>query len=140
LGDYLAMREALKQRLTVIASDTRQEAILAKVMAERQGGIGTAALPAGAVPAVDDISAILAEMDDLPAHPGPVQPQLAQSTVPVTPPPAHPANPGAPTTPKAPVVGVLSLFPNLSERLQHRREQKPGSAPASKTAPFTRTP
>ena len=136
----LAMREALKQRLNVIASDARQEAILAKVLAERQGGMGAAALPAGAVPADEGIPAILAELDELPAHPEPIQTQPAHSTVPVTQPPAYRANPDALNPPKAPAVGVLPLFLNLSERLQHRREQKPGSAPASKTAPSTRTP
>lgn len=136
----LAMREALKQRLTVIASDARQEMILAKVLAERQGGMGTATLPPGAVAAADGIPAILAELDELPAHTGPIQTQPAHSAVPMTQPPAYHANPDALNPPKAPVTGVLPLFLNLSERLQHRREQKPGSAPTNNTAPSIKFP
>ena len=133
----LAMREALKQRLAVVASDARQEIILAKIMAERQGGMGAIALPAGAVPAHEDIPAILAELDDLPAQPEPMPSQPAKSTVPVAAPPAPPAIPEAP---KPPQVGVLPRFLNLSERLQDRRAQKPANAPATNSAPPARQP
>lgn len=127
----LAMREALSHRIAVVASDERQKIILAKIMAERQGGMGAVALPLGAVPADEDIPAILAELDgldDLPAQPGPMPSQPAQSTAPVAPPPAPPFNP---VSPKPPQVGVLPKFLNLSERLHDRRSQKPSHAPGT---------
>ena len=136
----LAMREALRQQLTVVASDPRQEIILAKIKAERRGRMGALALPVGAVPADEDIPAILAELDDLPAQPGPVPSQPAKSTAPVAPPPAAPVNPNPPDSPKPPQVGVLPRFMNLSERLQDRRSQKPNDAPATAPIPPTQQP
>lgn len=136
----LAMREALRQQLTVVASDSRQQIILAKIMAERRGGMGAVALPVGAVPADQDIPAILAELDDLPAQPGPMPSQPAKFTAPVAPPPAAPVNPNPPDSPKPPQVGVLPLFLNLSERLQDRRSQKPGDVPGTLSAPTTKPP
>lgn len=133
----LAMRDALRQRLTVVASDSRQEIILAKIMAERRGGMGAMALPVGAVPADEDIPAILAELDDLPAQPGPMPPQPAKSTAPVAPPPAAPVNTDVP---KPPQVGVLPRFLNLSERLQDRRSEKPGNAPGPTPVSPTKQP
>ena len=131
----LAMREALKQRLTVIASDARQAIILAKVLAERQGGIGTAAGPAllsaGAVPADADIPAILAELDDIAAKPELMAPQLAKPEPPVAAPPATPFMPGAPPAPR---VGTLPFFLNLRERLQDRRDQHPPTNPTQAPA------
>lgn len=126
----LAMREALKQRLTVVASDARQAIILAKVLAERQGGIGTVAgpalLPTGVVPADEDIPSILAELDDIAVKPQLIAPQPAKPTPPVATPPATPAMPGAPPAPR---VGTLPLFLNLRERLQDRRDQRPSTNP-----------
>ena len=131
----LAMREALKQRLTVIASDARQAIILAKVLAERQGGMGTVAwpalLPTGAVPADADIPAILAELDDIAAKPQLIAPQPAKPAQPVAAPPATPAMPGAPPAPR---VGTLPLFLNLRERLQDRRDQRPSTNPTQAPA------
>ncbi|WP_295995925.1 LPD7 domain-containing protein [Rugamonas sp.] len=129
----LAMREALKQRLTIIASDARQEVILAKVMAERQGGMGAIAGPAGAISADDDIITLLDELDDLPAQPWPMPAQPVPSTVPQAP-------PASPVAPKPPQVGVLPRFLNLSERLQDWREQKSQTAPKTNTAPPTKQP
>lgn len=129
----LAMREALKQRLTIIASDARQEVILAKVMAEHQGGMGAIAGPAGAISADDDIITLLDELDDLPAQPWPMPAQPVPSTVP-------PAQPASPVAPKPPQVGVLPRFLNLSERLRERREQKSPSAPGTNSAPPPKQP
>ncbi|MBA2675552.1 relaxase/mobilization nuclease domain-containing protein [Ramlibacter sp.] len=133
----LAMREALRQQLTIVASDDRQQIILDKLMAERRGGMGTLVLPVGAVPAGEDIPAILAELDDLPAQPGPMPSQPDQFTEPVAPPPAAPVNPMAP---KRPQVGVLPRFLNLSERLHDRRSQSPSDAPATMPVSPARPP
>jgi Relaxase/Mobilisation nuclease domain/Large polyvalent protein-associated domain 7 len=134
----LAMREALQQRLTVMASDARQAIILAKVLAERQGGMGTVAgpalLPKGAVPADEDIPAILAELDDIGAKPNPVAPQPAKPAQPVA---APPANPTVLEAPPAPRVGTLPVFMNLRERLKDRRDQHPTADP---TRPPAATP
>jgi hypothetical protein len=131
----LAMREALRQRLTIVAADERQQVILAKIMAERRGGMGALALPVGAVPADQDIPAILAELDDLPAQPESMPSQPPQFTAPVDPPPAPPGNP---TAPKPPQVGVLPQFMNLAERLQDRRTQIPNRAPVKLAPPVKR--
>ncbi|HYW57452.1 MAG TPA: relaxase/mobilization nuclease domain-containing protein [Polaromonas sp.] len=138
----LAMREALRQQLPIVASDDRQQIILDKLMAERRGGMGTMVLPVGAVPADEDIPAILAELDDLndlPALPGPMPSQPAKSTAPVAPPPAAPADPRPPEPPKPAQVGVLPKFLNLSERLHDRRAQKTSNAPGT-TAPPAKRP
>ena len=127
----LAMREALKQRLTVITSDARQAIILAKVLAERQGGMGTAVgpalLPAGAVPADADI----------PVKPQLIAPQPAKPAPPVAAPPANSAVPGAPPAPR---VGTLPLFLNLRERLQDRRDQRPSTNPTQAPAVAPKKP
>ena len=136
----LAMREALRQQLTVVASDPRQEIILAKIMAERRGRMGALALPVGAVPADEDIPAILAELDDLPAQAGPMPSQPAKSTAPVAPPPAAPVNQNPTDSPKPPQVGVLPRFMNLSERLQDRRSQKPIDEPGTTHVPPNKQP
>lgn len=132
----LAMREALKERLAVVTNDARQAAILAKVMAERQGGMGAvsgpAPLPMLASPA-DPILAPLAELDDQPPQtwpkPAPTPKPVAN---PVASPPALPAAPPQPAT--APVVGVLPHFLNLRERLKDRREQRPPAKPVQTPA------
>lgn len=125
-----AMREALKQHLTVVASSRAQMDILAKVMAERQGGMGTAAgpalLPPGAVAGDEDILAPLHELDDLPLPPPWSRPtQAPKPTQPVAAPPAAPVVPiQIKEPPKVPPVGVMPRFLNLRERLQDRRQQQ----------------
>jgi hypothetical protein len=115
-----AMREALKQHLTVVASTGAQMDILARIMAERRGGMGTAAGP-------------------VPLPPWSKSTKAQTPTQPVAAPPAAPAEPTQFTEPpkqlaKEPPVGVLPRFLNLRERLQDRREQKspktPGPSPA----------
>lgn len=135
----LAMREALKQRLTVIARDARQKLILAKVLAEREDGSGAATLPAGAVPASADIPAILAELDDLSDPPVLPRPGLATSEISM-PRPAPPAPPAPPNAPPQLPVGVLPVFMNLRERLQHRRTQVQTNAPTHKNGPPPKRP
>ena len=138
-----AMREALKQRLTVVASSAGQEAILAKVMAERQGGMGTVAgptpLPPGAVAGDEDILTPLYELDDLPPPPWSRPTKAKSPTQPVAAPPAAPAVLPA-ELPKAPPVGVLPMFLNLRERLQDRRERTPLTTPKPPLAPSTKRP
>ncbi|SDW50061.1 Relaxase/Mobilisation nuclease domain-containing protein [Variovorax sp. YR634] len=135
-----AMREALKQHLTVVARSQAQATILAKVMAERQGGMGTAAgpaiLPPGAVAGDEDILAPLDELDDLPLPAPWSKPTKAQTpTQPVAVPPAAPAVPASPNElPKTPPVGVLPRFLNLRERLQDRRDRTPQTAPKQSPA------
>ena len=141
----LAMREALRQQLTVVADGARQETILAKIMAERRGRMGAIALPPGAVPADEDIPAILAELDDLPAQPGPMPSQPAKSTAPVAPPPAAPSDSDLDTdlsllAPKPPQIGVLPIFLNLAERLQDRRSHNPKDASATAPVPPSQQP
>lgn len=141
-----AMREALKQHMTVVASTGAQIDILAKIMAERRGGMGTAAgpapLPPGAVAGDEDILAPLDELDDLPLPAPWSKPTKAQiSTQPVAAPPAAPAVPMAPKElPKEPPVGVLPRFLNLRERLQDRREQKSPKAPGPSPAQAPKGP
>lgn len=62
----LAMREALDKHLAIHTTSAEQAAILAKIMAERAGsmGSGVAPLPAGAVPAGNDLDSIPV-LDDL---------------------------------------------------------------------------
>lgn len=137
----LAMREALKERLTVVTNDARQAAILAKVMAERQGDMGTVAgpapMPPGAVPADEDILSLLSELDDLSPQPWPMPPKPAQSTQPVAAPPAAPV---MPEVPKSPQVGTMPRFLNLRERLQDRREQHAPTGPGKATSPPAKRP
>lgn len=141
-----AMREALKQHMTVVASTGAQIDILAKIMAERRGGMGTAAgpapLPPGAVAGDEDILAPLDELDDLPLPAPWSKPTKAQiSTQPVAAPPAAPAVPMAPKElPKEPPVGVLPRFLNLRERLQDRRKQKSPKAPGPSPAQAPKGP
>jgi len=147
------MRAALRAQLKVIAKDEDQAEILAKVMAEQQGGMGSMAamapaaplaLPPGAVPIDEGIHAILSELDDLP-----ILPALPARLAPVPPefnpaPPAQPAPvvPAPATTPKPPMVGVLPLHINFKERLQERRQNSspkgqggPNKAPAKSAGP-----
>lgn len=133
----LAMRQALKQGMTVIASDARQELILAKIMAERQGSMSAIAGPAESIPTDEDIITLLDELDDLPAQPESIPPKPTQPTAPVATPPASPASPA---TLKPPQVGVLPRFLSLSERLQDRRGQRSSSTPGANSAPPTKQP
>ena len=113
-----AMREARKHRIDIIAVGQNQQEILAKVMAEEQGGMGSNAGPstAAATPVVpaDPILTILSELDNIPAQ---TLPRTAPPLAPVVPalasPPAPPATPHQPV----PVLGVLPRFLNLKERI-----------------------
>ena len=138
----LAMREALKQRLRVIATDPRQEFILAKILAERQGGMGATALPAGAVPASADLPAILAELDDLAEPLAQRRPELATPQISTlrTTPPAMPALPAIPVEPKQSPVGVLPIFLNLRERLYHQRTHVASTTLVQKNGPPVNRP
>lgn len=107
----LAMREALRHQLAVNPVGEAQAQILAKLMAERRGGLGAMAGPkAGG----DPLTSMLSELDELPLQPAPgLRPR--QSTAPAT-----RAEPEA-SPPAEPVVGVRPLFLNLGERLRDRR-------------------
>lgn len=134
-----AMRAALHAQLEVITSGEEQAEILAKVMAERRGGMGSMAavaprrLPAGAVPADDGLGDMLAELDDLDPRVGPrvlapidAQPESAPQAAPPSP-PAAPA--------REPVVGVLPRFVSFKDRLRDRREQQRTPAQPHQTRP-----
>jgi len=126
----LAMREALKEHFRIVAKGAEQEAILAKVTAERQGGMGAittpAPVPPGAVSADEYNELAFNELEELiqqllPAPAVPLQP-----TPPVVgPPPAKPTPPPAPipAPPKPQQVGTLPHFLNMRERLQDRRDR-----------------
>lgn len=108
----LAMREAMASGMKIVAKGDEQEAILAKIIAEKRGGMG-----AMACPSIEDdpILAPLAELDNLPAQ---TLPRTAPTPAPVAPPPASPS----PEPQKEPIVGVFPAFPNLRERLKERRD------------------
>lgn len=147
-----AMRAAIKARLKVIAKSDDQAEILAKVMAEQGGGMGSMAgmapaaplaLPPGAVPIDEGIHSILSELDELP-----ILPTLPARLAPVPPEfnPAPPAQPApvvsAPALAPKPTVGVLPLHINFKERLQERRQNSgpkgqggPNKAPAKPAGP-----
>lgn len=138
-----AMRAALRTQMNVIAKGDEQAEILAKVMAEQQGGMGAMAgaapqpLPPGAVPADDDVLQILSELDDLPSpqklHPPrlPLTPRSDMSKpTPMAPVPVAPVVPA--TAPSSPVLGVFPRHVNFKERLQERRQQRPhGNQPST---------
>lgn len=115
----LAMREAMAHGMKIVAEGDDQAAILAKILAEKRGGMG-----AMAGPSIEDdpILAPLAELYDLPAQ---TLPRTAPTPAPVAPPPAFPE----PQTPLPPVVGVFPAFPNLRERLKERRDRLEHSQP-----------
>jgi hypothetical protein len=113
----LAMREAMACGMPIVANGEEQEAILAKLRAEKAGGMGAMAGPIEA----DPILAPLAELDNLPA-------QTLPRTAPTTRPEESPAEPSAPPAtpaepPRQPVLGVAPMFPSLRERLKERRER-----------------
>ena len=117
----LAMREALSHRLTVHAQGAEQAAILARLMAEQQGAMGSSAGPALAAHGLDPVLAPLAELHDLtPPAWRPQEP--AQVPRPVDTSPARPSTP--PESAPAPVAGVSPFFANLGDRLKSRRQQQ----------------
>lgn len=115
----LAMREAMASGMKIIAKGNEQAAILAKLIAEKQGGMGAMAGPSVAD---DPILAPLLELYDLPAQ---TSPRTAPTPAPVAPPPASPE----PQPPRPPVVGVFPAFPNLRERIKERRDRLAHSQP-----------
>ncbi len=138
-----AMREARKHRIDIVAVGQDQQEILANVMAEEQGGMGSNAGPAtgAAAPAVpvDPILTILSELDEISAQ---TLPRTAPPLAPVVPafalPPAPPATPHQPVP--AQVLGVLPRFLNLKERIKDRRESRGPAAPAPTTPTAPRKP
>lgn len=127
----LAMREAMAGGMKIIAQGDEQAAILAKLIAEKQGGMGAMAGPSiGAHP----ILAPLAELDDIQAQ---TLSRTAPPPAPVAPPPAFPEP--EPQPPRPPVVGVFPAFPNLRERLKERRDRLERSQPQP-TPPTTPQP
>lgn len=115
----LAMREAMASGIQIIAKGDDQAAILAKLIAEKQGGMGAMAGPSVEN---DPILAPLLELYDLPAQ---TLPRTAPTPAPVAPPPASPE----PQPPRPPVVGVFPAFPNLRERIKERRDRLAHSQP-----------
>jgi hypothetical protein len=130
----LAMREAMASGMKIIAKGDEQAAILAKLIAEKQGGMGAMAGPSIAD---DPILAPLAELYDLPTQ---TSPRTAPTPAPVAPSPASPKP--EPQPQRAPVVGVFPAFPNLRERLKERRHQQARTQPQppDPAAPQTRKP
>lgn len=117
----LAMREAMAHGMKIVANGDEQAAILAKLIAEKQGGMGAMAGPSIAD---DPILAPLIELYDLPAQ---TLPWTAPTTAPVAPPPA--SRKPEPQPQRDPVVGVFPAFPNLRERLKERRGSIANSQP-----------
>jgi hypothetical protein len=130
----LAMREAMAHGMRIVAKGDEQAAILAKLIAEKQGGMGAMTGPSIAD---DPILAPLIELYDLPAQ---TLPRTAPTPAPVTPPPAFPKP--EPQPQRAPVVGVFPAFPNLRERLKERRDRlaRAQPQPSDPAAPQTRKP
>lgn len=125
----LAMREAMAHGMKIVATGDEQAAILARLIAEKQGGMG-----AMTGPCIEDdpILAPLAELYDLPAQ---TLPRTAPPPAPVAPPPAF----SEPQPPRPPVVGVFPAFPNLRERIKERRDRLAHSQPR-KTDPVPPQP
>lgn len=125
----LAMREALDHRLAIVAKNEEQKAILARLIAERQGGMGANSGPAAAGKAApaDPLQSILSELDSLPA-------QTSTKTAPAVPPEQDWPAPFPEPEPRS-VVGVMPLHLNLAERLKARREErKPSNTPTTPPA------
>lgn len=145
-----AMREARKHHIQIIAVGQVQEAILARVLAEGQGGMASASGPSASevvhgdpgIPTaprepVDPILAPLSELDALPEQ-TPARTAPIQAPV-VAPPPAQQTPSPIPPRP-TPVVGVMPAFLNLRERIKDRRDrqqtsQSPGSPSSAKSPP-----
>ncbi len=118
----LAMREAMASSMKIVAKGDEQAAILAKILAEKRGGMG-----AMAGPSIEDdpILTPLAELYDLPTQ---TLPRTAPTPTPVAPPPASPKLDPQPQ--RDPVVGVFPAFPNLRERLKERRDRLASTQPS----------
>lgn len=131
-----AMREARKHHIHIIAVGLAQEAILARVMAEGQGGMASASGPAAGEAPVDPALAPLLELDNLPAQ---TSPRTAPTQAPVVSPPPAPQTPPKPAPNPAPVVGVMPAFLSLRERIKDRRDRQQSNqqpaAPAPKSPP-----
>jgi hypothetical protein len=110
----LAFREALDHNLPIHTAGEAQAVILAKIMAERAGGMGAITGP------TQKITEILKELDDLPPQ---TVPQTAPQPVPVVVPqaPTPAPTPEAPQPAPVPFTGVAPFHRNLRERLQDRR-------------------
>lgn len=114
-----AMREALKNGMKVIARDDRQQRILARILAERQGGDassgGPRPIPAGAVPADQgldlDFVSILHEIDELPE----VLPMVRIK---------NKLRDSQPEETKPAIIGKAPEFLNVRERLQAKRKRE----------------
>lgn len=116
-----AMREALKSGMRVVAQDDGQQRILARILAERQGGAASSggpkpvSVPAGAVPAdagldVDFVS-LLHEIDELP------------KVLPIVRIKNRVRDP-KPDDTKPSIVGNAPEFLNVRERLQAKRKRE----------------
>jgi hypothetical protein len=121
----LAMREALNHRIGIVAKDAEQQAILARLMAERRGGMGNSSGPTAAALAApaDPLRDILSELDSLPA-------QTSAKTAPAVP-PEQDWPEELPKPAPVPVVGVMPLHLNLAERLKVRRDEHKSSSTSS---------
>jgi hypothetical protein len=114
-----AMREAVKNGMKVVAKDDRQQRILTRILAERQGGEasseGPKPIPPGAVPAdhgLDlDLVSILHEIDELTEVPPLVRVnnKRRDSQLKDT---------------KPAIVGKAPEFLNIRERLQAKRQRE----------------
>lgn len=126
----LAMREALHHQLAIVAKDEEQKAILARLIAERQGGMGASSGPTAAAQTApaDPLRDIMGELDSLPG-------QTSTKTVPTPPPELDWPEPLPKPAPML-VVGVMPLHLNLAERLKARRdERKSSSTPSTPPTP-----
>ena len=125
----LAMREALRHGLVINAVGHAQAQILAKLMAEKRGGLGAMAGPSWAA---DPLDGLLSWLDE-------EHPDTAPAPRPRFSAPAAPVIEDEPEalSPSEPVVGVQPLFLTLGERLRYRRGQRPRShANGPQTAPI----
>jgi hypothetical protein len=121
----LSMRLAMSNGLRIDARGAQQEAILAKLEAEKRGGMGAMSGMAGPAIKNDPILAPLAELDDIEAQ---TLPRTAPTPAPVALPPAF--QDPQPQPPRSPVVGVTPVFPNLRERLKERRDRLASTQPS----------
>jgi len=121
-----AMREARNHGIEIIAVGDTQLQILATVMSEGRGDMGSmVGFAAAPEPDGDPVLAPLLELDSLPPQPWPKLPVKEIFSKPVIPVPVPKPTP-------QPVVGVLPTIPNLRERLQARRQSV---APKKPTGP-----
>ena len=129
-----AMREARDHGIEIIAVGDTQLEILAMVMSEGRGGMGSMVGFAAAPESYDDpVLAPLRELDDLPT-----QPRFNLAVKEIFSKPVAPVS--LPKPAPQPVVGVPPAVPNFRERLQTRRQslapKKPtGPAPVAPKRP-----